>query len=187
MNSLKSGISRSGPILVLAMLCAGPAGRYSNGGLAMDLTLKSPAFVHEGFIPKKHTCDGADVSPALQWSGPPAGTVSLSHTMDDPDAPGRTWVHWVLYRIPAQARELPEGLLGELALKDGSRQGRNDFSRPGYGGPCPPKGAPHRYFFKLYALDSAPDLPPGARKADLEKAMEGHILAQTQLMGRYQR
>jgi hypothetical protein len=107
--------------------------------------------------------------------------------MDDPDAPGRTWVHWVLYNLPAELRALPEGLPKDKEFADGTRQGRNDFARIGYGGPCPPRGPAHRYFFKLYALDVRLDQPPGASKADIEKAMEKHILAQGQLMGRYQR
>jgi len=153
----------------------------------MTLSLKSSAFAHEGNIPQKHTCDGADVSPALSWSDPPAGTQSFSLIMDDPDAPAGTWVHWVLYNVPAQTHELPEGVPKVRELKDGARQGQNDFSRPGYGGPCPPRGAPHRYYFKLYALDGDLNLPAAARKTDVEKAMKGHILAQAQLMGRYKR
>jgi Raf kinase inhibitor-like YbhB/YbcL family protein len=153
----------------------------------MTLSLKSTAFVHEGDMPRNHTCDGADVSPALAWNDPPAGTQSFSLIMDDPDAPAGTWVHWVIYDLPAQAQELREGVPKEKELKDGSRQGRNDFSRLGYGGPCPPRGAAHRYFFKLYALDARLALPPGSSKADLERAMKGHILAQAQLMGRYKR
>ena len=153
----------------------------------MTLSLKSTAFVHEGDMPRNYTCDGADVSPALAWNDPPAGTQSFSLIMDDPDAPAGTWVHWVIYDLPAQAQELREGVPKEKELKDGSRQGRNDFSRLGYGGPCPPRGAAHRYFFKLYALDTRLALQPGSSKADLEKAMKGHILAQAQLMGRYKR
>ncbi len=153
----------------------------------MTLSLKSSAFNHEGDIPKKHTCSDADVSPALSWSEPPAGTRSFCLIMDDPDAPGRVWVHWVIYNIPAQARELGEGLPKDAQLKDGTRQGLNDFSRFGYGGPCPPPGGPHRYYFKLYALDTNLSLQPRATKADAEKAMKGHILAQAQLMGRYKR
>ncbi len=153
----------------------------------MNLQLTSPAFEHEADIPKKHTCDGPDVSPALNWSAPPAGTRSFCLIMDDPDAPGGTWVHWVLYNLPAETRSLAEGIPNEKELADGTRQGRNDFARPGYGGPCPPRGPAHRYYFKLYALDIKLDLPSGATKADLEKAMAKHILAQGQMMGRYKR
>ncbi len=153
----------------------------------MALKVESPAFSPGGDIPRQHTCDGPDLSPPLRWSEPPAGTQSLALICDDPDAPAGTWVHWVLYRIPASARGLPEGVPKRETLADGSRQGRNDFGKVGYGGPCPPRGPKHRYFFKLYALDTVLDLPPGATKAELLKAMEGHILAQGELMGRYGR
>ena len=153
----------------------------------MTFSLQCAAFTNEGDIPRNHTCDGADVSPALAWSDPPTGTQSFSLIMDDPDAPAGTWVHWVLYDLPAQTRALPEGVPKERELKDGSRQGRNDFSRPGYGGPCPPRGAAHRYYFRLYALDAKLGLLPGAAKADVERAMKGHILGQAQVMGRYKR
>lgn len=153
----------------------------------MALKVESPAFSPGGDIPRPYTCDGPDLSPPLRWSDPPAGTQSLALICDDPDAPAGTWVHWVLYRIPATVRELPEGVPKRDTLADGSRQGRNDFGRVGYGGPCPPRGPKHRYFFKVYALDVVVDLPPGATKAELLKAMEGHVLAQGELMGRYGR
>lgn len=153
----------------------------------MALKLESPAFSPGGDIPRQYTCDGPDLSPPLRWSDPPADTQSLALICDDPDAPARTWVHWVLYRIPPSARELPEGVPKEEELADGSRQGRNDFRKIGYGGPCPPRGPKHRYYFRLYALDVVPDLPAGATKAQLLEAMEGHILAQGELMGRYGR
>lgn len=153
----------------------------------MAFELKSAAFSSGGDIPKKFTCDGADVSPALSWTEPPEKAASLSLIADDPDAPVGTWVHWVLYDLPASARELPEGVAKKENLDSGARQGRNDFGRIGYGGPCPPAGTPHRYFFKLYALDAKTNLKPGATKAELEKAMKGHILAQAELMGRYKR
>jgi Raf kinase inhibitor-like YbhB/YbcL family protein len=111
----------------------------------------------------------------------------LALIVDDPDAPMGTWVHWVLYDLPANTRELPEGIAKQEELPSGARQGRNDFRKIGYGGPCPPPGPAHRYFFKLYALDSKTKLKPGATKADLEKAMKGHVLAQAELIGRYQR
>lgn len=153
----------------------------------MAFSLKSPSFENESDIPRKHTCDGVDVSPPLSWSDPPDGTQSFSLIMDDPDAPGGTWVHWVLYNLPAQSRELPEGVPKANKLDDGSLQGRNDFSRPGYGGPCPPRGNPHRYCFRLHALDARLDLAPGATRPVLETAMKGHVLAQSELMGRYKR
>lgn len=153
----------------------------------MALKLESPAFSPGGDIPRQYTCDGPDLSPPLRWSDPPAGTQSLALICDDPDAPAGTWVHWVLYRIPPSARELPEGIPKQEELADGSRQGRNDFRKIGYGGPCPPRGPKHRYYFRLYALDIVPDLPAGATKAQLLQAMDGHILAQGELMGRYGR
>ncbi len=153
----------------------------------MSLKLATTAFQPGGIIPKKFTCDGPDVSPALAWSDLPAGAQSIALIMDDPDAPAGTWVHWVLYDLPASARELPEGVPKQEELSSGARQGRNDFRKIGYGGPCPPHGPPHRYFFKLYALDAKTKLIAGATKADLERAMQGHILAQAELVGRYQR
>ena len=153
----------------------------------MAFELTSSALSAGGDIQRKFTCDGPDVSPPLSWGEPPAGTQSISLIMDDPDAPAGTWVHWVLYDLPATTRELPEGVPKEQELKNGARQGHNDFGRIGYGGPCPPPGRPHRYLFKLYALDAKTNLKAGATKADLEKAMRGHILAQAELMGRYKR
>ena len=153
----------------------------------MSFTLTSSAFQPGGDIPKKFTCDAADASPALAWSDPLTGTQSLALIMDDPDAPAGTWVHWVLYDLPASARGLPENVAKLESLPDGSRQGRNDFRRIGYGGPCPPPGRAHRYFFKLYALDAKLNLSPGASKAALEAAMKGHILAHAELIGRYKR
>ena len=139
-----------------------------------------------GVIPKKFTCDGSDVSPALAWTDPPRGTGSFALIVDDPDAPAGTWVHWVLYDLPANARGLPEGVPQDRQLRDGSRQGRNDFAKIGYNGPCPPRRSVHRYFFKLYALDRPMDLKPGAAKSDLERSMKGHILAQAELVGTFQ-
>lgn len=153
----------------------------------MSLKLTTTAFQPGGIIPKKFTCDGPDVSPALAWSDLPAGTQSVALIMDDPDAPVGTWVHWVLYDLPPSARELPEGVPKQEDLSSGARQGRNDFRKIGYGGPCPPRGPAHRYVFKLYALDAKTKLKAGATKADLERAMQGHILAQAELIGRYQR
>ena len=187
MDETKDSIKLTGCLLVALFFFGCAAGGSTKGGDVMTLSLKSPAFLNEGDIPQKHACDGADLSPALNWNDPPAGTQSFGLIMDDPDAPGSTWVHWVLYNVPKQARALPEGIPKDAQLKDGSRHGRNDFKTLGYGGPCPPRGPAHRYFFKLYALDANLDLAPGASKADLEKAMKGHILAQGQLMGRYKR
>ena len=147
----------------------------------MTLQVSSTAFAEGGTIPKKYTCDDVNVSPALAWSGVPQGTRSLALIADDPDAPVGTWVHWVLYDLPADLTSLPEGAQGL------GTQGTNDFRRSGYGGPCPPKGPAHRYYFKLYALDTQLNLKAGATKADVEKVMKGHILAQGQLMGKYGR
>jgi Raf kinase inhibitor-like YbhB/YbcL family protein len=153
----------------------------------MRLDLTSPAFRDGGTIPTKFTCDGADVSPPLDWSRAPEGTKSLALICDDPDAPMGTWVHWVLYGIPADKNSLREGVPRNAAVEGIGMQGKNDFRRIGYGGPCPPPGKPHRYFFKLYALDAELELKPDAKKVDLERAMRGHLLATGQLVGRYQR
>lgn len=154
------------------------------GGAMMEL--KSQAFNPGDMIPAKYTCDGADVSPPLSWSGPPAGTQTFALISDDPDAPVGTWVHWVMWNIPVSARALEENLPKTASLPNGTRQGTTDFRRIGYGGPCPPSGT-HRYFFKLYALDTTLNLPASTTKKDLEQAMQGHILAQAELMGKYRR
>jgi Raf kinase inhibitor-like YbhB/YbcL family protein len=148
---------------------------------AMGITLTSTAFREGAPIPVKHTCDGPDVSPPLAWRGAPAAAKSFALVSDDPDAPGKTWVHWVLYNVPPTVSQLAEGDSG------GGVQGLNDFRRTGYGGPCPPPGKPHRYFFKLYSLDAPLALTAGATKADVERAMQGHVLAQAQLIGTYGR
>jgi Raf kinase inhibitor-like YbhB/YbcL family protein len=156
----------------------------------MALTITSAAFANQHEIPSDYTCEGADTSPALTWSGAPAGTKSLALIVDDPDAPDpaapkTTWVHWVLYNLPADARGLPEAVETD-ALPAGTREGKNDWKRTGYGGPCPPIGR-HRYFFKLFALDTVlADLKMPTR-AQLEKAMEGHILEKAELVGLYQK
>jgi Raf kinase inhibitor-like YbhB/YbcL family protein len=153
----------------------------------MAIILKSSAFQPGSEISRAYTCDGRDVSPPLRWDDPPAGSRAYALICDDPDAPMGTWVHWVIYNIPAAARELSEGFPPREKSPDGTLQGQNDFGRIGYGGPCPPRGKPHRYFFRLYVLDAAPALGPGATKKALLKAMEGHILAQAELMGTYKR
>ena len=152
----------------------------------MAITVTSTAFTEGGMIPKKYTCDDRDISPQLSWSGVPAGAKSLALICDDPDAPVGTWVHWVVYNIPPSEKGLPEQATAEKGLPAGTRQGINDFRKKDYGGPCPPGGT-HRYFFKVYALDAQLTLGDGARKQDLLKAMEGHVLGQGQLMGRYKR
>ena len=153
----------------------------------MRITITSPAFTQGSPIPAKYTCDGQDVSPPLKWSGMPAGTLGLVLICDDPDAPAGTWVHWILYNLPPMPTELTERVPAEEVLTEGTRQGLNDFKRVGYGGPCPPQGKPHRYSFKLYALDVELDLKPKASKAQVVAAMQGHILAEGELMGTYQR
>ncbi|HET7791152.1 MAG TPA: YbhB/YbcL family Raf kinase inhibitor-like protein [Gemmatimonadales bacterium] len=172
------------------IVAAGLAGAIAAAtGGPLTLTLKSPAFENGAAIPAAFTCDGADRSPALAWSGGPKETRSFALIMDDPDAPRGTWVHWVLYHLPATVAGLPENVAttAELPALGGARQGNNSWPRIGYGGPCPPPGKPHRYFFKLYALDVGLDLAPGATKADLERAMQGHVRASAELFGTYQR
>lgn len=156
------------------------------GKVKMAFTLTSAAFAHEGMIPKQYTCDGADISPALAWTGAPDGAKSFALICDDPDAPMGTWVHWVLFNIPATIHELPEKVPPDTTLKNGARHGFSSFKKPGYGGPCPPSGT-HRYYFKLYALDALLNLPGKPTKEDVLKAMKGHILGQTELMGKYSR
>lgn len=153
----------------------------------MAFELKSALLNQGQSIPKKYTCDGSDVSVPLTWTDPPAGTKSFALIADDPDAPMGTFVHWVMYDLPAEARQLPEGVPKQETLQDGSKQGRNDFGRIGYGGPCPPPGKPHRYFFKLYALGTKIGLPPGSTKQQVLNAIKGHTLGETQLMGTYKR
>lgn len=152
-----------------------------------QIQLTSAAFGHGSLIPDEYTCEGEDLSPPLSWTAPPLGTQSLALVCDDPDAPRGTWVHWVLYRLSKETVELNPGVPPLPELPSGARQGRNDSGRIGYMGPCPPPGKPHRYFFRLYALDIVPDLPRGATKAELEAAIQEHILGQGTLMGVYQR
>jgi Raf kinase inhibitor-like YbhB/YbcL family protein len=155
-------------------------------GETMALNVTSSAFEHNGMIPAKYTADGADVSPPLDWEGVPEGTESLVVICDDPDAPMGTWVHWLAWNIPPTAAGLNENVPPDAVLKNGICQGTTDFGRIGYGGPAPPSGT-HRYFFKVYALDTTLDLPADSVKQELEDAMEGHILAQGELIGKYSR
>jgi len=152
----------------------------------MEIKITSTAFEEEGMIPEKYTCDGIDVSPPLTWTSIPDGTKILALICDDPDAPMGTWVHWVLFNLPANIIEMPENIPPERELENGAKQGMNDFRKIGYGGPCPPGGT-HRYYFKLFALDTELNLEAGATKSQLLEAMEGHILGEGQLMGRYKR
>ena len=152
----------------------------------MEFPFTSTAFNNEERIPTKYTCDGQDVSPPLQWSDPPQDTKSFALICDDPDTPRGTWVHWILYNIPASTRALQEAIPSDANLADGSWHGMNNWGRLGYGGPCPPSGT-HRYFFNLYALDKMLDLYAGASESQVRQAMQGHILAQAQLMVKYSR
>ncbi len=151
----------------------------------LTLELLSPDFSPGATIPRPLTCDGGDLSPALQWQSPPNATESFALIADDPDAPVGTWVHWVIFDMPPTLRLLPQNFPKIEQSADGSRQGTNDFDKIGYGGPCPPGGQLHRYFFKLYALDTKLNLKPGTTKKDLERAMQGHILARGEYIGRY--
>jgi hypothetical protein len=159
----------------------------------MTLTITSPAFKHNSYIPQKYACGGEDVSPELKWGSLPAGAKSVAVIMDDPDAPPGTWVHWILFDIPPSLTGLKENIAKEETLPDGSKHGLvwgvndGDCSRVGYYGPCPPPGKPHRYFFKVYALDTVLGLSAKSTKTALLKAMQGHILAQGELIGLYKR
>lgn len=181
------GCNKSSILVGLIFCTAACANGPAKGEKAMALNLSSTSFVAGENIPKQFTCDGEDRSPELHWNDPPAGTKSFALIADDPDAPVGTWVHWVLFNLPADARSLAEGVPKKDVLENGAVQGQNDFRRTGYGGPCPPPGKPHRYFFKLYALDATMNLKSKATKADLERAIKDHILAQGELMGRYGR
>jgi Raf kinase inhibitor-like YbhB/YbcL family protein len=156
----------------------------TEGGRKMQIT--SAAFTERSMVPSKYTCDGEDISPPLEWKGIPDATKSLALICDDPDAPVGTWVHWVVFNIPPDIAKLDEHIRPEKEASNGMRQGNNDWANVGYGGPCPPGGR-HRYYFKLYALDTMLDLQPGVTKAKLSGAMKGHILAEAQLMGEYER
>ena len=164
---------------------AAPAAEEEASALP-TFTLISPAFGEGEAIPTRYTCDGEDISPPLRWEGVPAEARSLALIMDDPDAPAGTWVHWVLYNLPVKRQELAEAIPADAELVGGGRHGRNSWGRLGYGGPCPPSGT-HRYFFKMYALDTVLDLEPGADKEQLLEAMEGRVLARAELMGTYRR
>ena len=150
------------------------------------MNLESYSFAQGQPIPQKYTCDGGDVSPELRWSKAPQETKSFVLIADDPDDPAGTWVHWVIYNIPPSTHELPAGM-PKTATGPAGVQGLNDFKKIGYGGPCPPPGKPHRYFFKMYALDALLPVKTGATKTDIEAAMQGHILSNAELMGTYQR
>lgn len=153
----------------------------------MAFAISSSSFKNGDEIPKKFTCDGADVSPEVSWNDAPAGTKSFALICDDPDALAGNWNHWVLFDLPATTTTLPEGVNKVDELPSGERQGRNDFRKIGYNGPCPPPGKPHRYFFKLNALDVKLSLKPGSSKQEVEQAMQGHVLGKVEVMGKYHR
>jgi len=153
---------------------------------AMTLELTSTAFSEGQPIPARYTCAGEDISPPLAWRGAPPGTQSFALIMDDPDAPGRTWVHWVVFNLPASTTGLPAAIRSDGDLPGGALHGQNSWRRNDYGGPCPPSGT-HRYFFKLYALDAMLDLSSGATKQQVLDALAGHVLAEGQLMGTYKK
>jgi Raf kinase inhibitor-like YbhB/YbcL family protein len=179
-SAFRAGLVLLGVMCFSVSACGGSATSTEKGVGEMAVQITSSEFNDGGTIPVRFTCDGEDLSPPLAWTGLPTGTQSLALVVDDPDAPVGTWVHWVIFNLPADTNSLPEGVSG---LGTG---GLNSWRRLGYGGPCPPSGT-HRYYFKLYALDSMLSLPQGASKGDLEKAMQGHVIAQGQLMGTYSR
>lgn len=154
---------------------------------ANKLELKTTAFQSGGTIPGRYTCSGENISPALNWTDPPPGTQAFALIVTDPDAPAHTWVHWVVYNLPSAARLLPEAVPKSAEVRGGGVQGSNDFRDLGYGGPCPPPGKAHRYFFRLYALDARLNLQPGATRGDVERAMKRHVLAEAELIGLYGR
>lgn len=153
----------------------------------MSFGLEIPAFKNGEPIPRKFTCTGVGVSPPLRWVNPPRGCHGFALILDDPDAPLGTFTHWLIWNIPPGATDLPEGLPRKSSLDNGARQGSNDYNRIGYNGPCPPAGAPHRYFFRLYALDALLDVRPGAGRSELERALKPHIVAETEFMGTFRR
>jgi Raf kinase inhibitor-like YbhB/YbcL family protein len=153
----------------------------------MKLSVKTPAFEPGGKIPKKNTGEGVDVSPRLEWSSVPAAARSIVVICDDPDAPGGTWTHWVLFNLPRTTTSLEEGMPADPERADGSRHGINDWKHPGYRGPMPPPGKPHRYFFRVYALDCVLGLAAGAARQQVLDAIEGHVVAEGEVIGTYQR
>jgi hypothetical protein len=181
-----SFLKLGGVIVMWIFILSSLSPNLNAGGDKMKFVITSSAFSEGGMIPRQYSCDGPDVSPELFWEGVPEDTRSLALICDDPDAPVGTWVHWVLFNIPAGEKGLPAQIAPDATLSNGALHGTNDFRRLGYGGPCPPGGT-HRYYFKLYALDTTLPLDAGATKAQVEAAMAGHILAHAQLMGKYKR
>lgn len=173
-------------IAVLILIYPLAVNAEMKGGKDMKINVGSAAFTEGEMIPRQYTCDGADISPPLSWSTLPEGTKSIAIIADDPDAPAGTWVHWLVYNLPPDLKGLPENMPAQNTLANGGIQGMTDFRRIGYGGPCPPRGT-HRYFFKVYAIDTMLNLDPGAIKKRLLVSMEEHILAEGELMGKYRR
>ncbi len=174
-------------LLLTVALCLAALAGASPPSAAPGFALKSGAFTPGQPIPARHTCDGQDLSPELHWSGAPENTRAFALLCDDPDAPSGTWVHWVVYDLPPAAVSLPEGSGRSVQLPAGSREGLNGWGKTGYRGPCPPPGKPHRYFFRLYALDAPLGLAPSAARGAVERAMAGHVLASAELVGTYGR
>ncbi|MFN8544644.1 MAG: YbhB/YbcL family Raf kinase inhibitor-like protein [Candidatus Binatia bacterium] len=170
-------------VLLLGLIIAEPR----RGACAGSLALSSPAFGPGAAIPRRHTCDGEDLSPPLAWTGVPEAPRAFALIVDDPDAPAGTWTHWVLYDLPSTTTSLPGSIAGRDTLAGGGEQGANDFRRTGWGGPCPPLGKPHRYRFHLYALDAPTGLAPGARRSEVLAAIRGHVIGEAELDGTYQR
>lgn len=194
---LKTAFALCSLLLVALVLCScrseksanttQPSNANAPGSGKAEIKITSTIFQEGAMIPRPYTCDGPNVSPSLKWENVPAGAKTLALIADDPDAPNQTWVHWVLYNLPADVKGLVENAPKQSTLAGGvGLQGKNDFGQIGYDGPCPPNGT-HRYYFKLYALDAELALAPGATKEELLKAMEGHVLAEGQLMGKYQK
>jgi Raf kinase inhibitor-like YbhB/YbcL family protein len=173
--------------LLAGLITTGNSENSPTNGVTMKLQITTPAFAAGQPIPRRHTGEGQNLSPALQWSDVPPAAKSLALICDDPDAPAGTWVHWVIYDLPSVTTHLSEGVAKTPELANGAKQGMNSWPRLGYDGPMPPPGKPHRYFFKLYALDAATGLKSGATKKDLLQAMEDHVLAEGEVMGTYQR
>lgn len=186
-----AGLALAGMAAGLLLACGTTTSTVESAGMekgtAMSFSLRSPEWKAGENIPRQFTCDGENVSPPLQWAAAPVGTQSLSLVVEDPDAPGGTFIHWVLYDLRPGTGKLPENVPPSGELADGARQGRNSFGQVGYGGPCPPPGPAHRYFFRLYALNGKTGLNAGASRTDLDRAMRGHVLAQAEWMGRYKR
>jgi Raf kinase inhibitor-like YbhB/YbcL family protein len=174
-------------LILLLAIVSGCIAKENEVNNMEKISISSEAFKENGTIPDEYTCEGENISPPLSWQGLPAGTRSIALITDDPDAPGRTFVHWVIYNIPGSTQKLAKGIPRKEKLADGSLQGMTDFGKAGYGGPCPPPGKPHRYFFKIYAIDKILDLPSNASKGEVEAAMKGHIIAKGELIGKYAR